>query len=594
MLFAALALASTAFALPKSLPKSTPSYDYIIVGGGVSGLVLANRLSEDSAVSVAVIEAGDSVFNNKNVTDPAGYSKAFGTPIDWAYVSEPQAYASNKTQVLRAGKALGGTGTINGMTYMRAESSQIDVWRKVGNSLSWDSLLHYYKKSERFEKPTEAQISTGASYLPGFHGTDGPLAVSWPTNMVGNNFSSVLNASFKAIGLPWNGDANRGYMRGFNVFPKTHDRELNVREDAARAYYYPIKTRPNLFVYLNSTAQRMTWSTGGNSSAAVADGVVFADQSGIETRLQATREVILSAGSLVSPRILELSGVGNPLVLKPLGIEVKVNSPFVGENLQDQTNSNNAYTSTQNFTNSGLGGFVGYFNAADVWGNNTAAFAATVKSSLEQYAKDTVQATGGTVDTATLIKLFTIQHDLIFKENVTIAEVIVSAPSGGSGAVSYWGLMPFSRGNIHIKSNNASVPASINPNYFMLDYDIAQQVGTAQMARKVATTAPLSNIFTAETAPGLSTVPAGDSGKAWGDWLKGTYRSNYHYISTAAMMSKELGGVVDDGHKVYGTANVRVVDASVLPFQVSGHLTSTLYALAERAADVIKASHARD
>lgn len=117
-----------------------------------------------------------------------------------------------------------------GMTYMRAESSQIDVWRKVGNSLSWDSLLHYYKKSERFEKPTEAQMSTGASYLPGFHGTDGPLAVSWPTNMVGNNFSSVLNASFKAIGLPWNGDANRGYMRGFNVFPKTHDRELNVRE----------------------------------------------------------------------------------------------------------------------------------------------------------------------------------------------------------------------------------------------------------------------------------------------------------------------------------------------------------------------------
>lgn len=114
MLFAALALASTAFALPKSLPKSTPSYDYIIVGGGVSGLVLANRLSEDSAVSVAVIEAGDSVFNNKNVTDPAGYSKAFGTPIDWAYVSEPQAYASNKTQILRAGKALGGTGTING------------------------------------------------------------------------------------------------------------------------------------------------------------------------------------------------------------------------------------------------------------------------------------------------------------------------------------------------------------------------------------------------------------------------------------------------------------------------------------------------
>lgn len=112
--FAALALALTAFASPNSLPRSTSSYDYIIVGGGVSGLVIANRLSEDASISVAVIEAGDSVFENVNVTDPAGYSKAFGTPIDWAYVSEPQAYAGNKTQVLRAGKALGGTSTING------------------------------------------------------------------------------------------------------------------------------------------------------------------------------------------------------------------------------------------------------------------------------------------------------------------------------------------------------------------------------------------------------------------------------------------------------------------------------------------------
>ncbi|TID19096.1 glucose oxidase [Venturia nashicola] len=590
--FVTLALASSAFALPNSLPKSNSSYDYIVVGGGVSGLVVANRLSEDPAISVAVIEPGDSVFNNINVTDPAGYSKAFGTPIDWAYVSEPQAYARNETQILRAGKALGGTSTINGMTYMRAETSQIDAWKKVGNSVDWDSLLHYYKKSEGFQEPTEDQISKGASFLPDFHGTEGPLAVSWPTDMIGNNFSSVLNASFNAIGLPWNGEANGGYMRGFNVFTKTHDRDLNVREDAARAYYYPISSRPNLHVYLNSTAQHITWSTNATSSAAVADGVVFVDQSGAETSLQATKEVILSAGSLVSPRLLELSGVGNPHVLEPLGIEVKVNSPFVGENLQDQTTSGNDYTANQNFTNSGLGGFIGYFNAFDVWGKNTTAFAAKIKSSLEQYAKDTVQVIGGTVDAETLIKLFTIQHDLIFKDNVTISEVIVNAPADGTGAVSYWGLMPFSRGNIHIKSKNASVPASINPNYFMLDYDIAQQVGTARMARKVATTAPLNTIFTSETTPGLSTVPADDSESAWGEWLKKTYRSNYHYISTAAMMSQELGGVVDDEHKVYGTANVRVIDASVVPFQVSGHLTSTLYALAERAVDLVKASHA--
>lgn len=119
---------------------------------------------------------------------------------------------------------------------MRAEISQIDAWKKVGNNITWESLLSYYKKSERFEFPTEAQISTGASFLPEFHGTEGPLAVSWPTAMVGNNFSSLLNATFEAINVPWNRDANSGSMRGYNVFPKTFDRELNVREDAARAY----------------------------------------------------------------------------------------------------------------------------------------------------------------------------------------------------------------------------------------------------------------------------------------------------------------------------------------------------------------------
>lgn len=276
-------------------------------------------------------------------------------------------------------------------------------------------------------------------------------------------------------------------------------------------------------------------------------------------------------------------------MLENLGIEVKVNSPFVGENLQDQTTVDTNYDATQNFT--GAGGFIGYFNATDVWGNSTASFSKTIKASLEQYANKTVQATGGITNVDTLLKLFNIQHELIFEDEVVISEIIVNAPSASAGLIEYWGLMPFSRGNIHIKSANASTPASINPNYFLLDYDIKQQIGTARTARKVATTAPLSNILTSETLPGLDSVPTNASDAVWGDWLKSVYRSNYHYISTAAMMSKELGGVVDDNHLVYGTSNVRVVDASVLPFQVSGHLTSTLYALAERAADVIKASH---
>jgi choline dehydrogenase-like flavoprotein len=474
-----------------------------------------------------------------------------------------------------------------GMTYMRAESSQIDSWKKVGNNVSWDSLIPYYKKSEYFEYPTGAQVSMGASYLPEFHGTEGPLSVSWPSEMVGNNFSSTLNATFKAMDLPWNRDANSGSMRGYNVFPKTFDRSLDVREDAARAYYYPFATRPNLDVYLNSFAQRMTWSDD-NSSVPFANGVIFTDKSGTEQSLLATKEVVLSAGSLRSPLLLELSGVGNPSVLEHLGIEVKVNAPFVGENLQDQTTVDTNYDANMNFT--GAGGFIGYFNATDVWENSTAAFGKTIKASLEQYANRTVEATGGITDRETLLKLFKIQHELIFEDEVVISEIIVNPPSASSGLIEYWGLMPFSRGNIHIKSANASAPAAINPNFFMLDYDIKQQIATARTARKIAMTAPLSNILTSETTPSFDVVPLNATDAVWGAWLKSVYRSNYHYISTAAMMSKELGGVVDDNHLVYGTANVRVVDASVLPFQVSGHLASTLYALAERAADLIKAS----
>lgn len=148
--------------------------------------------------------------------------------------------------------------------------------------------------------------------------------------------------------------------------------------------------------------------------------------------------------------------------------------------------------------------------------------------------------------------------------------------------------MPFSRGNIHIQSTNASAPAA---NYFALDYDAQQQVGTARMARKVSATAPLSGMWTEETLPGLDLLRQKATDEHWTGWLKEVYRSNFHYIATAAMMSEECGGVVDDNHLVYGTANVRVVDASILPLQVSGHLTSTLYALTERVAEIIKNDH---
>lgn len=200
---------------------------------------------------------------------------------------------------------------MKGMTYMRAESGQVDAWKQLGNDITWDSLLHYYKRSEGFQAPTAAQQVMGASFDPQYHGFKGPLSVSWPNEMVGDNFSSILNKTFQSLDLPWNGDANSGQMRGYNVFPKTFDRFEDVREDAARAYYYPVSKRPNLDVYLNATAQRITWEPEFHASKPFANGVVFKTANGSEVRIHADREIILSAGALRSPLLLELSGVGN-------------------------------------------------------------------------------------------------------------------------------------------------------------------------------------------------------------------------------------------------------------------------------------------
>ncbi|CAN9401760.1 unnamed protein product [Alternaria alternata] len=562
----------------------SPRYDYIIVGGGTSGLVVANRLSEDYNVSVAVIEAGGVELYNPNITDTSKYGNAFSTSVDWQYESVPQTFAGNASQVLRAGKALGGTSNINGMTYLRAEAAQIDAWQQIGNAgWDWESLMPYYKKSEYIQEPSESQLLRGASIDPKTHGTTGPLAVGWTNNMMGEEVMSSINQTFDALGGP---------CEDLTVFPKTIERADNVREDAGRAYYWPVSKRPNLDIYLESFVEKMIWHPESEHRDAkrTASGVVFSGLNGTRTTILANREVILSAGSLRSPLLLEQSGVGNPSILQEHNIDVVVDLPFVGENLQDQTTTDMFYINNNSTNFTGLAGYAAYFNVDDVFESDLAAFNASVASALKQYADRTANASG-IIDSSVTEKLFRIQYDLIFKNKIPISEIIVSPAATGPITIEYWGLLPFSRGSIHINSINASAPANINPNYFMLDYDIRQQIATAKMARKFANTAPFSNAFSSETTPGLDVVPTNASDAVWEKWLKSTYRSNFHYISTAAMMPRELGGVVDSNLTVYGTSNVRVVDASVVPFQICGHLTSTLYAIAEKAADMIKARY---
>lgn len=202
------------------------------------------------------------------------------------------------------------------MTYLRAEASQIDAWEQIGNpGWSWESLMPYYKKSEYIQQPTASQLLRGASFDPETHGTSGPLAVGWTEDMMGDGIISSINQTFRALGLPLNQEPNAGSMRGLTVFPKTIEQADNIREDAGRAYYWPVSKRPNLDIYLESFVEKMIWSpeSGNQDTGRTASGVIFMDRNGTRRTILANREVILSAGSLRSPLLLEQSGIGNPL-----------------------------------------------------------------------------------------------------------------------------------------------------------------------------------------------------------------------------------------------------------------------------------------
>lgn len=402
------------------------------------------------------------------------------------------------------------------MSYTRAEDVQIDNWEAVGNKgWNWETLFQYYKKSEGFQVPTEEQIAQGADYNASYHGLNGPLKVGWPTSITNRSFFPVLQQTFEKLGVQYNPDANGGKMVGFTVHPDTIDREMNVREDASRAYYWPYETRSNLKIISNTRANKIIWSNATQGEA-VAVGVEVNNAYGTQ-RIYANKEVILSAGALRSPALLELSGVGNPVVLSKYGIPVKINITTVGENLQDQTNNGLSWEGVETLT--GLATFSALPSVNQLYGNNVTALASYVESNLVEYAKAVSAASNGAVKESNLLEAFNLQYDLIFKSQVPYAEVVFS-PGKQSLAVEYWPLLPFSRGSIHIQSADPSVLPTINPNYFMFSQDAEAQVTVAQYIRKAVGTAPLNSLVRNEASPGLDILPANASSSAWDSWIK--------------------------------------------------------------------------
>ncbi|KAJ7499428.1 GMC oxidoreductase-domain-containing protein [Mycena latifolia] len=326
--------------LPAALAHHSTAYDYIIVGGGTAGLTLASRLTEDSKVTVCVLEAG----GDPNITDLRNRYLPFGTPIDWALDTLPQKSAGGRVYTHRQGKVLGGSSAINGAVYLRPDVREYTAMEALGaKGWTWDKFLPYYKKGEAFTVDSDPLLD---GLDPSYSGTDGPVQVSFASN-ISDFFASYAIPSIRAMNGTLNPDNSDGTPVGATpqqlastAYPGTYNRSYSANAYCELTRNFPVMRRSNLVVHTDSLVSRIIWDHDSHGLS-VASGVEYLSSDGTNNTLG--KNVLVSAGTLNTPKVLELSGIGDPSLLSNLGIRVKVNNSGVGKNLQNQLGVNVIY-----------------------------------------------------------------------------------------------------------------------------------------------------------------------------------------------------------------------------------------------------------
>ncbi|KAJ1573666.1 hypothetical protein NDA12_006255 [Ustilago hordei] len=558
-------------------------FDYVIAGGGTAGLALAGRLSEDPDVTVAVIEAGHSGYNSDSellVPSNAYFKSSVGSDLDWQYETALQSKLQDESGNARTaswprGKVMGGSSAINGLYYKSTDFSPNQI------------------------KELDSSIKKQTKYV----GDNGPVGVTYP----GVSYQPVADwvPTLAALGIdhaesPYNGDNQGAFIATSTINPKTWERSFS-----RNAYIDPIvNKRKNLVVLPNQTVTRIIWDTELNEDGKLrALGVEFAANSAASrVHVTARREVILSAGAIGSPQILQLSGVGCKELLEKNNVTLVKELPGVGQNLQDHLAGSVTYTpadglvlpSATNLTRkaSFFDSSVAYITLEKMYGTNeTANFIARAKKLSVDYIKSATNVPAA-VRRGWAKQYKYLPEDLLVptsKNGFTgsakrAMEMLLGISTGSSITVEAALQAPFSRGWVEISSDNAFDKPIINPNYLQHQSDVELMRSGFQLARKIGQTAPLSSLVKAEAAPGAEV----DSDEEWDKFVAKTVQTEYHPSSTCSMLDEGDGGVVDEELRVYGTSNVRVVDASVVPISLSSHLMSATYAIAETAAELIK------
>jgi len=525
-------------------------YDYIVVGAGSAGCVLANRLSADPRNRVLLLEAGGR-DTNPWLHIPVGYFKTMHNPkTDWCYKTEPDPGLNGRSIAWPRGKVLGGCSAINGLLYVRGQKQDYDHWRQLGNTgWAWDDVLPYFKRSEDQERGADA-----------FHGKGGPLAVS---NM--RIRREICDAYIKAaveLGIPARDDFNGDDQEGAGYFQLTA--RNGVRCGTATAFLKPARGRANLAVVTKALAHRVVLKDGR------AAGVVY----GVEGRpvtATARREVILAAGAISSPHLLELSGIGRGPVLRRLGIPVARALPGVGENLQDHLQARAIYRCPRPITLN---------DEVNVWWRK-------ILIGIE-YA---LHRSGPMSMGASQLAIFARTRPELETPDVQFHIQPLSSDSPGEGLHKYSAftasvcqLRPESRGSIVPKSPDPAAYPAIHPNYLATRTDQETLVAGMRLSRRLAQTRALSPYVAEELRPGPQAV----TDAALLQNARDTSATIYHPSGTCKMgPDGDPMAVLDPRLRVRGVGGLRVVDCAAMPTLPSGNTNAPVIMMAEKASDMI-------
>jgi len=523
-------------------------FDYVIIGAGSAGCVLANRLSADGTTTVALLEAGDSDWNPW-IHVPVGYFKTIHNPkTDWCYVTEPDPGLNGRALKWPRGKVLGGSSSINGLLYVRGQRQDYDRWAELG-CVGWDyqSVLPYFKRAENQSRGENE-----------FHGVDGPLHVSDMTfkRPICDDFIKGVSE----MGTPINDDINGEDQEGVGYFQLTAHK--GRRCSSAAAYLKNIKTRSNLTIVTKAMVKKIGITNGRANQ-------VQLERSGSERTISANEEIIVSAGAIGSPQLLQISGIGPGTHLQSLGINVEVDSAEVGENLQDHLQIRAVYKTRYPVTlNDELSNPIKKARAGLQYLMNRSGPLSMAASQVYAFART---------------RLANERPDIQYHFQP------LSADSPGEGlhpfsaiTASVCQLRPESRGSIHIKSADANRHPAITPNYLSTDLDCKTAIESMRFTRNIMQSNAMKDHIAEEMLPDPAAITDDDVLEQ----ARNIANTIYHPTSTCRMGADERA-VLDPRLRVRGIQGLRVVDASVMPEIVSGNTNAPTIMIAEKASDMI-------